>query len=242
MSRYHYTPRVGARAELATAIKRDQMDAARAAGLTEEDLDVIATQGNAARDADRQQNDELALLAAERSGRKLDAREIFEREEQLKARLPAVVAKVAADDPALGRWLSTLSFARYRVRTLPKSAGVDAAADAPEIKAVERVAREDIPTRLAALASFCNAIVQPTRDAIIVELAARGRDRAWVETLRDDADALARQGRNAARGADATAREYDAVRAQSARWRMVRAMIRTAVSGSPELKAKLSEC
>lgn len=239
----HYTSRVGARAEIAAAIKDNHLDAARSAGLTEEDLDILITQGRIAKEADREQQEELAAIQAQRSNRKLEAADIFRREEQLKARLPAVAWRLNNDDPALARWLSALSFARYRMRDLPKAKSGDSSdAEAPEVRKVIRVTREDIPTRLEALASFCTAILQPGRDAIVVELSARALDRAWLEALRDDADALARQGRNVGHGAAATAREVEAVKAQRARWLMVRRMIRDVAQTVPALKVKLAEC
>ena len=236
----HYTLRVGARAELCATIKRDHLAEAVSIGLTAEDLTEITAQGETAREADRRQQTQLAGLEATRTGRKLTAAEIFEREEGLRNRLPAVVSSLEATLVEQARWLSALSFARYRIRELPVPEAA-LAAD-PEIKRVERVEREDIPARLEALARFCTSMLEAGREPIVEALAARMLSRTELETLAADADALARQGRNLPAAAEATAREAAAVAAQRKRWGLVRKMIRSLCAGVPALTTKLGEC
>lgn len=241
-----YTQRVGARADLAEMIKRDHLTIAIEEGLTEGDLDTLIMHGRAARTADREQKEELQDGTDERSGRSLKAEEIFEREERLRNRLLATAAEVSKTDPRLGKWLSGISFARYRLRELsdtsaPSTEGATPA-EAAEIKKVERVEREDIPTRLEALSNFCTALLQPGREVIVERFAARGFTREMIESLGDDAEALAKQGKNRVRAAAATEREAAAARAQLECWMLVRRMVRATAARVPTLMAKYAEC
>jgi hypothetical protein len=242
MGRFHYTARNGARTQIAELIKRNYLDLAHGVGLTEADLDAIIDHGETAREADRQQQVQLATIQGQRADRKFTAADIFRREEEMRDRTPLVIGSLAETDPAQARWLSALSFARYRIRELPVSP--EELANDPAVKRVERVEREDIPTRLAALANFCKSILEPGREPIVAAFEARALTRADIETLGADADALARLGRNLPAAAEATAREAEAVKAQNEMWSRARKAIRKVVhlAGTTELKAKLADC
>jgi hypothetical protein len=242
MGQFHYTARNGKRAELCEDIKRDHLPLAENAGITVAELDVIITEGGAAKEADRQQSVQLAALAADRSGRKVDAADIFAREEDLRDRLPMVVATLMREHPTQARWLSALTFSRYRMRELPVT-DEELAAD-PDIKKVARVERADIPTRLEGVANFCASLLEEGREAIVAQLEARAMPRAKLEELREDAADLAKLGRNLPAAAEATAREAAAVEAQSAVWAVARKALRKVVKRAnvPALTAKLAEC
>lgn len=198
----HYTARVLARTEIAQMWKASpHAAAATEAGLKPADLDALVRHGSAARDNDRIQREQLATVAAERKGRKVSADDLFEREDQLRDRLPAVIDDLReAGQGSLADWLTALSFARFRFRELTPPAGV--ATDA-EVRKVERVEREDIPTRAEKLAAFCTAIRAPGREPIVGALEARALAPAFVADLGEDADVLARAGRNVLRAAEA---------------------------------------
>lgn len=242
MGQFHYTSRNGARAELARMIKENHMPLATQAGITVVELDVIITEGDAGKEADRQQQVQLATLAAERSGRKDDAADIFEREESLRDRMPMVVASLMREHPQQARWLSALSFSRYRMRELPATPE-ELAAD-PAIKKVARVERADIPARLDGLANFCASLLEEGREPIIAELETRAMPRAEVERLQTDAAEMAKLGRNLPAAAEATAREAAAIEAQNAIWAITRKALRKVVKRAnvPALTAKLAEC
>ena len=248
----HYTVRVGARAALARELQQPARAArAQAAGLTGADLEVVAAQGEAAREADREQHEQLAQVGATRSGRALSAAEVRSREDALRARLPVVVHELEASDRALAAWLGQLSFARYRLRelALPVTAATPTASADPsaapvdaDVKKVTRVEREDLVTRTDGLAAFCEAITKPEREPIVAKLTERGLDRNALVALGADADALARAGRNVTRGVEATAREATAAAAQQARWRVTRRMFAAACAGDPDLATLLASC
>lgn len=245
----YYTPRVGARAELAEMILNGHLERAKEEGLTEDDLNTLITTGREAQQADLEQRMELADMHSSRTERSLKAEDIFAREEKLRNRMLAVIGDLQKSEPRLARWLSVLSFARFRFRELAGEArGAEQEGGeelTEEIKKVERVERQDIPTRLEGLANFCTALCQPGREPVVEAFAARGYSRELIEQLGDDARELARLGRNRMVAAAATEREAAAVRAQSERWSQVRRMIRAVALGPgapPELKAKLADC
>jgi hypothetical protein len=234
----HYTPRVLARTELAKALKSKPERAARA-GIKESELDAIAVAGDDAREADREQNVEVAESRASISDRAERETKILESGDALRNRMPAVIRTLLeGGDEEDARFLSALSFARFRLRHLP--APDPSLADDPRVKKVERVEREDKHSRLAGLASFIATLL--TRDAIVAELASRGMDRDFLTALHADADAAARAGQNVQRATEATARESAAVREQGALWKSLRRMIREAVQGDPELEALYARC
>jgi len=241
-----WTPRVGARRELAQLLLQSHADAARAAGLTTADLETLVRSGDQARDADRQQKEELATVAAGRAVRKTTAEEIFVREDALRSRLPAVRGDLlAADAGELAVWLERLSFARYRFREMaPPSAppGSPPPADNEELRRVRRVAREDIPTRLLGLGAFCQALGKPGREPIVLRLAERGLAAAELSALGADAEALAALGRNVLRGAEATLRETEAASLQRQKWQQVRRMVRGVCQKDPNLSSKFAAC
>lgn len=234
----HYTPRVGARAELAKALKT-KLSRAIAVGIKESDLDIIAVEGDKAREADREQNEQLADVEANIKARSERDASILERGLHLRDLLPAVIYSLEqAGHRTDATFLGALTFSRFRMRDVPPPD--PALADDPAVKKVERVEREDKQTRLAGLANFVATIL--TRPNIVAEYAARGVDEAWLEALRADADAAARAGRNVRLAAEATAREAEAVQKQKAVWNANRRLIRKAVKGDPELERLFAEC
>jgi hypothetical protein len=243
---HQWSPRVTARAELATILKQEYADVARNAGLKVSDLDALIEQGEVARLADLEQKEQLAIVTTNRSERKDQAADVFNREEALRSRIPAVIAHLnSSGHRQLGGFLSALSFARFRFRELappPPDPNAPPAAEAEEVKLVARVAREDIPTRARGLAAFCRAVSKPGREPIVAELAERGVSADWLATLAADAEAIERAGRNVIKGVEATTRETDAVAAQSKTWQEVRRMIRTAVKGIAALESKFAAC
>lgn len=234
----HYTPRVGARAELAKALKT-KLSRATAVGIKESDLDIIAVEGDKAREADREQNAQLAesqVSVTERSEREAS---ILERGLHLRDMLPAVIYSLeAAGHTTDAKYLGALTFARFRLRDVPPPD--PSLADDPAVKKVQRVEREDKQTRLAGLANFVATIL--TRPNIVAEYASRGIDQPWLESLRAEAEAAARAGRNRLLASEATAREAEAVRKQKAVWNANRRLIRRAVQGDPELERLFAEC
>jgi hypothetical protein len=250
-----YTPRIANRTALATLIRDKHMARATQVGLTMADLNTLIDSGTAAARADAEQREQLAAGSAQRSERKAEKDALFDREDAMRNRLPAVIADLrASGQPAsatLATWLERLTFARYRFRDLPAPAAVTepaTAAEQPtpaeleEIRRVQRVEREDVPTRSTALAAFCRAILKPGREAIVAAFSARGLPRAEIEVLGNDAEALAGAGRNVPLAAEATRRESDAVDTQKAKWEQVRRMMRAAVAGNAELKEKYGVC
>lgn len=242
MGKFHYTERNGHRGDLATMIKQDHMPLAIEAGVTTVELDVLINEGAAGKEADRQQQVQLATLAADRKGRKIDAADIFMREEDLRDRMSMVVASLTKEHPEQARWLSALTFSRYRIRELPVTD--EELADDPSIKKVARVVRADIPTRLDGLANFCASLLEEGREVIVAQLEARAMPRAKIEELRTDAADLAKLGRNLPAAAEATAREAAAVEAQNATWAVSRKALRKVVKRAnvPALTAKLAQC
>lgn len=254
---HHWTPRTTARAELAELLRDRYSERAKAAGLTLAELDAISRHGREAAHADEEQKKQLARVAAERGAQKDLKTDVFAREDALRDRLPAVVRELwAVDDRDSARWLSNLSFARYRFRELSPAASsttdappAEAAApcdgdskEAQTLRAVQRVTRADVQTRARGLAAFCRALLEPDATPILKRLAERGLSPDDLRSLADDATRLAEMGRNELRAVEATAAEAEAVRAQLEVWRGARRMIRKAVQGVPELEKKWAEC
>jgi hypothetical protein len=241
-----YTPRVGARTELAQALEAKGEPWLRARQLKLADVQKIVRSGTAARQADREQQEQLAEQAAGRKGRSVDAAEVTEREDMLAATLPAVIDDLMeAGLVELARFLARLSFARYRVRVLSTpvdpAAPPDAAVD-EEVKKVERVEKSDLATRADGLAALCAALRKPGREPIVAELTERGIDSAALEQLEADATAVALQGRNTPRPVEATAREREAVLQQRRKWSAIRKLVQRAVEGDAELERLYRPC
>lgn len=238
----HYTPRIGMRAEVAAYVKANLLALAKSIGLTEADLDALIAQGEAAREADRQQRIQLAALEAERTERSLTAEDIFEREEQMRDRLLAIINELLTSNRALGLWLKALSFSRYRMREIAVSE--EELAANPDAKKVERVAREDIPTRLESLAKFCTSILEPGREPVVDAFAARELPREAIQALGTEAAALAKRGRNVPKPVEATEREAAAVKAVREQWAILRRLFRSLAkrANDPELKRLLAQC
>ena len=234
----NYTPRIGARAELAKALKMHPTRVAEA-GIKESELEAVATAGDEAREADREQNVQLAENEVARNERsELDA-DLLRRGDALRDRLPAVIQSLERDGhSADAKLLAALSFARFRMREVGP---IDPAlAEDERVKKLSRVAREDRVTRLDGLANLVATIL--TRPATVAELTSRGMDEAALEALRADADTSARAGKNVQRAAAATERERAAVKTQTTLWSSLRRMIRKAVQGDPTLERLYAQC
>lgn len=251
-----WTPRTTARAELAEMLLGSHAARARAAGLIEADLETVILHGRKAEQADRLQKEQLAQLNAERTMRKELNQEVSAREDALRDRLPAIIGALSdsndADARELGLWLSNLSFARYRFREITPSPAARQAMDdespcaptdaAAELRAVKRVERADLVTRMRGLEAFCAALLRPGREPIVKLLASRGFSTDDLRSLAEDARQLVEMGRNVSRAAEATSVEAEAARAQNIAWRRLRRMVRKAVQGVPELEKKWAEC
>jgi hypothetical protein len=234
----NYTPRIGARAELAKALKLHPARVA-AAGIKEGELDALATSGDEAREADRQQNVELAESDVARKERSDSDADIMRRGDALRDRLPAVIQGLERDGhTADAKLLAALSFARFRMREVGP---IDPAlAEDERVKKLTRVAREDRISRLDGLANLVATLL--TRAPMVAELTSRGIDEAALEALRTDADASSRAGKNVQLAAAATERERAAVKTQTAMWSSLRRMIRKAVQGDPALERLYAQC
>lgn len=234
----NYTPRIGARAELAKALKKHPTRIAEA-GIKDDELDAVATAGDEAREADREQNVQLAESEVARKERSERDADLLRRGDALRDRLPAVIRSLERDGhSADAKLLAALSFARFRMREVGP---IDPAlAEDERVKKLTRVAREDRVTRLDGLANLVATIL--TRPAMVAELTSRGMDEAALEALRADADASARAGKNVQLAAAATERERAAVRTQTTLWSSLRRMIRKAVQGDPTLERLYAEC
>ena len=233
-----HNSRVAARTQLAKALK-SQLPRAQAEGIVEEDLDVIATSGDDAAEADREQREQLAKDDVRRKGRAADEEDALARGEKVRNRMPAVVQSLMEqghlDD---ARFATALSFSRFRLRNLPP---VDPAlAENPAVKEVQAVEREDKATLLHGLANLVKTFL--TREHIVAELARRGIDQAALTRLEADARAGWEAGKNQRRAAEATQRESDACDRQKVKWDANRHMIRAAVKGDPVLEALYAEC
>lgn len=256
MGTAQWTPRVTARADMAEMLRTRYLDRARAAGIVNEDLDAVTTHGRKATQADRLQKEQLALIAAQRTMRKETTQEVGAREDALRDRLPAVIGELSdsshANERELGLWLTNVSFARYRFREVKPTVELPAEdskqpcgadeAMTEELRAVRRVERGDMVTRMNGLEAFCDALLRTGREPIQKRLAMRGFSPDDLRALADDARQLAAMGRNVSRAAEATAIEAEAARAQLTVWQRIRRMVRKAVQGVPELEKKWAEC
>lgn len=252
-----WTPRTKARAELAEMLRDRYLARAEAVGLTKKDLDDISLHGRTAEKADETQKKELGLIAAERGAQKDLKESVFAREDALRDRLPMVIGELwDANERDAARWLSSVSYARYRFREIPQheaeavqaaltEADTPCASDTREaqvLRAVQRVPRADVPTRARGIAAFTEALLEPGFEAITKRLAERGFPPAELQALSEDARRLADMGRNVSRAAESTAIEAEAAKAQRLVWQRARRMLRKAVQGVPELEKKWAEC
>ena len=162
--------------------------------------------------ADAQQQEQLAAASAERSERKAMKEAVFEKEDALRNRLPAVIEDVRESTPTT---------------------------EDEAIRRVTRVRREDIPTRATALAALCRALLKPGREPIITAFEARGMPAGEIESLAQQAEALAEAGRNVKVAVEATDREAEAVAKQKRKWGLIRRMVRSAVASVPDLEKKV---
>jgi hypothetical protein len=239
---YSYSERVGARAELASALLEER-HAARiaAAGLKRSDLEEVRDHGNAARAADTEQAGQLASLKQARADKAVSADDVLAREDNLKRLLPAVILDLKASQPEEAAWLSAISVARYRIRSGDVTAAAEGASETAtaDAKKVERVAREDKIARLSGAAKIVKLLLDRSATHIVTELSERGVSREALTALHADADAMERAGKNVQLSAEATRREASAVEAQSKRWNAIRRMVSEACAGDAELTRRL---
>lgn len=235
-----YTKRVRARTVLTKRLQEDDVRArAEAEGILVEDLAEVQAAGEEAAAADAEQRAQIAEDDVRRKSRSIDEADILKRGDKLRNRTPAVVRSLTkAGHLEDARWMTALSYARFRLRALP--APDPALDEEPEVKRVKAVEAEDKVSRLSGLANLIQAY--RTRPNIVAELARRGMDDATLAKLQADAQAAANAGSYARRKAEATQREHDAVARQKAAWDAIRPMIRDAVKGHPELEALYAEC
>lgn len=235
-----FTEQVEARTALALALVAKGEGFLQAHYLQRADLDVIVAEGEAAKEADREQQAQLAVAAQARAEGRDRAAELRERERGLSALLAAVIGDLSATSPNEAGFLAKLSFARYRtrVREVPVEPATDAESEV--VRRVERVERADRRTRAEGLAALCATLRE--REPIVEALRARGMQPAELEALGAEAAAVARQGSNQMAPVEATAREAAAVRAQQAKWSAVKHLIRRACAGHPELARLFAAC
>lgn len=233
-----YNSKVANRTKLARALKA-KVERALAEGILEEHLDGLVTEGEAAHEADREQQIQLAEGLTLRAERAELLSSIFEREDKLRARLPAVIFSLnEAGNATDARFLTALSFARFRMRGIPV---VDPnMAEDPAVKIIERVPREDRLTRLHGLANLSKTLLG--REAIVAELARRGIDEVALTQLQTDAQGMWEAGKNLSSKVEATQREYNAVERQQSLWSANRRMIRRAIKGDHELESLYAMC
>ena len=235
-----FTERVEARARLARALLARGEPYLREFYLRPEDVAVIATEGETAKQADREQQVQLAEAAQARvEGRDLAA-SVDKRDGVRSAVLPAVVADLLATNPSEAGVLAKLSFARYRVRVSEEPGEPATDAERELVRRVERGERSERRARAQGLAALCATLAE--RPVIMGALHARGMEPAFLESLRADAEAVALLGSNRSTAAEATARESAAVRAQSAKWSAVKHLVRRACAPDQELSRLLSAC
>ncbi len=210
----NWTPRVSHRALLAEKLL-EQPDRYAPAGLLEADLREIAEQGRAGEAADEQQKAQLAEASTAVSDRKATAKKAVSLETEVRNRIPAIVRDLErAGRQADALWLKRLSFSRYRMREVAPPAGDAPAGELETLRAVERVPRADMPTRMRSLAAWTDALLDPSRTTIADAFAARALPRTDLEELSRTARTLAEAGRNVMAPAEATKRESEAVSAQ----------------------------
>ena len=236
----YFTPRVDARTSLARVLSERGPDFLRAHRLTAEDLEAIITHGEAARVADRQQQEQLAEVAVARAGRKVSAVQLAHREDELAALLPAVIDDLVATNAEEAGFLAKLSFARYRTRVHSVRPQPMSDEDVATIETIQRVERSDIPTRAKGLSALCTTL--RGRAPIVHALAARGLDAAQLEALAGDAEQVASHGRNQLRPVEATEREAAAVAAQRAKWSAIKKLVRRACASDRDLAALFADC
>ena len=235
-----YTERVAARARLARALGAKDEAYLRERFLRPDELAEIARLGQEAKQADREQQVQKAEGAQARTESRDLAADVGRREGMLSALLPAIVADLVATSPTEAGIVAKLSFARFRTRV--SEVAVEPVNDAEQemVRRVQRVERSDRRTRAEGLAALCTTLLE--REPALTALRARGMEATFLERLRADAEAVAREGSNRLAAADATAREAAAVRAQNAKWSALKHLIRRACASDPDLARQLSEC
>jgi hypothetical protein len=242
-----WTPRVTARRQLAEHLLAHP-DRMRAANLLESDLTTIIEQGRRAEEADAEQNEQLAELTVSRSSSARQRKSLFKRESNLRDIVPAVVYDLQAAHPLHAEWLARLSFARFRLRELRRSAETPAADPAAvsgeeeELRSVLKVEREDQVTRARNLGRYCRALLREGREDIVAAFEGRNLARAAIEAMAADAEAIVEEGKNVLQASEATKREAEAAGAQKLAWNAVKRLFRRAVKGDEVLERKLAEC
>ncbi len=239
----HWTPKTEARGQLAARLKT-RATTAPIPGLKLRDLDALIAHGTTARDADREQQAELARARVARSTRAEDASKLRAFDRSLREVAPAVVTDLEAEghteDAAL---LRRVSFARFRQRELQPPGGSEAPADEdPLLRAVTLVARDDNASFARGLASYCDFLLRPGHERLADAFAERDVARSALADAQRQAEALSAVGSNQLAASSATQREHDAVAAQQQVWSAVRRLVRRAVEGDPELSQLYARC
>jgi len=241
-----YNGKVKARADIAEALQTPKHTAlADGLGLSDEDLEVIKTQGRLAEKADADQRSQLADGDAGITIKAGDIEAVLEGEALVRAKLPAVVGDLErAGNKRLALVLKRLSYDRFRIREIkvPAEAAAPTEAEAAELKTLERVAREDHLSQLSGFAKWVDAVRAPGREPIIAAFETRKTSDEALAKLGADALALSKQGRNVRRAVEATEREQAAVEAQLGRWNASKRLIKLAARQDPDLKNLFADC
>lgn len=241
-SRCNFTARVAARTQLARELRKPQhAGRVNGAGLLDDDLGVIETEGEKAERHDREQH---AALADQRAALVSSAqrwRDLLTQEEALRNRLPAVIRDLDADAATRVHavWLDNVTFDRYRIRTRPAAEGEQRA----EPKR-ERVARGDKVSAAQGLVHFTGELLDDDRSPIVAAFERRGIDRDYLVKMGGDAEALVADFGKSSKmtSPEASRLETEAVMAQKERWKACRRMLREAVAGDPTLERLWAAC
>jgi len=239
-----WTEKVDARTRLATELKT-RAETTPLVRLKMRDLDALIAHGLAARQADREQQAQLAEASVLHRGRAAEARAVAAHDRTLRDVIPAVVADLnEARQSAASQLLQRVSFARFRLRGLEPAddAPPPTAEEADALRGIERVERKDSASIARSVSGFCGFLLEPGREVLADAFAARDLPRAELEAMAADADALLALGRNRLQAAEATQREHDAVAAQQRVWTAVRRLVRAAVADDPRLSQLFAAC
>lgn len=240
-----FNSKVRARTVLAERLQTTHATLARQTGILPEDLDVIVREGRAAAEADAEQRAQEAEESSTISLRAGALASLREREAELRARIPAVVADLErGGDADLALFLRRLGFERFQLREIRPEAGVPvpSPAESEAVRRVTRVAREDDITRLDALVKWIEAVLEPGREPIVRAMSLRGCTAETLGSLAEDARAAVAAGPNQRRVLEATEREKDAVIAQRTRWSSIRKLVRLAAKRDREIATLLADC
>jgi hypothetical protein len=256
---HHYTNRVGARVTISKTLLRPEHEKRRDdIGILERDLNEIILHGEEAARQDLLQNDALAGQFSDFEAIRDQRADIETFSEKLRNCLPAV-AKDMIKNPEtrqLGRWLSKVSFDRFRLVLPPENEPVEAvestaeaapSSDASEAASAPQgtmVQRRDRLSAARALLGLTVALLAQDREPIVEALAERKIPKDKLEWLRDESSTTVDNLGGALRlkAVEHTQLESDAVGRQKEAWEACRRMIRNAVKGNPDLETLWAKC